>query len=98
LLSLGALLQSDFGEILQGGRALTLSNAQHAKKPVLHIHNRKAGRDPLPRQVSAAERVHRIKRDPNAERSRSAASNESGVYRFALEMLRTHWQDREDRL
>jgi hypothetical protein len=51
LAALGALLQSDLGEILRSGSALTLSYAQHARKPVLHRHNSETCRDPLPRRI-----------------------------------------------
>jgi Circularly permutated YpsA SLOG family len=83
---------------LSGGSALTLSYAQNARKPVLHIHNSESGRAPLPRQALQLKEFI----DSNAIQVLNLAgpheSSESGVYRFALEILRTYWQDREDRL
>jgi hypothetical protein len=85
-------------EQLSGGSALTLSYAQHARKPVLHIHNSGTGRDPVPRQARQLKEFI----ESNAIQVLNVAgpreSKEPGVYGFALEILRTYWQDREDRL
>jgi hypothetical protein len=84
-------------ENLSGGSALSLSYAQHANKPVLHLDNGETGRDPLSLQA------RRLKdfMESNAIKVLNVAgpreSNEPGVYRFTLEILRQYWQEREHR-
>jgi Circularly permutated YpsA SLOG family len=79
-------------EKLSGESALTLSYARHANKPVLHIHNSETGHDPLSHQV------RRLKDfiESNAIEVLNVAgpreSNEPGVYRFTLQLLRQYWQ------
>jgi Circularly permutated YpsA SLOG family len=82
----------NLNEKLSGGSALTLSYARHANKPVLHIHNSETGHDPLSHQV------RRLKDfiESNAIEVLNVAgpreSNEPGVYRFTLQLLRQYWQ------
>jgi Circularly permutated YpsA SLOG family len=83
---------------LSGGSALTLSYAQHAKKPVLHLHNSETGRDPLPRQVRQLKEFIESNAIEVLNVAGPRESKEPGVYRFALQLLRQYWQDREDRL
>lgn len=85
-------------EKLSGGSALTLSYAQHARKPVLHLHNSETSRDPLPRQVRQLKEFIESKAIQVLNVAGPRESNEPGVYRFTLEILRGYWRDRKDRL
>lgn len=84
-------------EKLSGGSALTLSYAQHARKPVLHLHNSDPSRDPLPRQVRQLKEFLESKAIQVLNVAGPRESNEPGVYRFTLEILRGYWRDRKDR-
>ena len=72
---------------------MTLSYARHANKRVLHLYNRETGHDPLSHQVG--QRKDFI--ESNAIEVLNVAgpreSNEPGVYRFTLELLRQYWQE-----
>jgi hypothetical protein len=80
-------------EKLSGGSALTLSYARHANKPILHIHNSEPSRDFFARQV------HQLKEfiESNAIEALNVAgtreSNEPGVYRFTMQLLRQSWEE-----
>jgi hypothetical protein len=80
-------------EKLSGGSAFTLSYARHANKPVLHLHNRETGRDPLPRQARQLKDFIESNRIEVLNIAGPRESNEPGVYRFTLQLLRWYWQE-----
>jgi hypothetical protein len=78
---------------LSGGSALTLSYARHANKPVLHIHNSETGRDPLSHQVRQLSDFIESNGIEVLNVAGPRESNEPGVYRFTLQLLRQYWQE-----
>jgi Circularly permutated YpsA SLOG family len=79
-------------EKLSGGSALTLSYARHANKPVLHIHNSETGHDPLSHQVRRLKDFIESNAIEVLNLAGPRESNEPGVYRFTLQLLRQYWQ------
>ena len=80
-------------EKLSGGSALTLSYARHANKPVLHIHNSETGRDRLSYHVRQLKDFIKSNAIEVLNVAGPRESNEPGVYRFTLQLLRQYWQE-----
>ena len=88
----GGTIILSLNEKLSGGSALTLSYARHANKPVLHIHNSETGHDPLSHQVRRLKDFIESNAIEVLNLAGPRESNEPGVYRFTLQLLRQYWQ------
>jgi hypothetical protein len=84
-------------DTLSSGSALTLSYAQHTRKPVLRLHNSETGRDSLPQQARRLKDFIESNAIEVLDVAGPRESNEPGVYDFTLQILRQYWQEGEHR-